>query len=120
MVFDKLKDSLMKSIENNSYKTKLTYKDKDGVEHEEEVYLKRGLGKLGDWHQAYLPVKDDGSNKWNIANAFFGGTRNLLKLLAYIAIFLFFTLAIKEAYSNYEVLRNLPCVQSCLNLIGYG
>jgi len=109
-MFEKLKASLMANIEKNSYKTKLTYKDREGVEHEEEVYLKRGLGIFGDWHQINLPVKTDGTNKWDIMNAWFGGKKNLIKLILYLAIFIFFMFAV----------RNLPCVQSCLQLINYG
>ena len=117
MVLDKLKETLMKKIEENSVKSELSYIDKEGVEQKETVYLKRGKGKLGDWHQAYLPVKED-TKKWDIPNALFGGKRNLIKLLFYLGIVALFFLSYNEIASQLEALRNLPCVQVCINGLG--
>jgi len=113
-MFDKLKETLIKRIEENSVKSEMKYIDREGIEHTEIVYMKRGKGKLGDWHQAYLPVKDDESNKWNIPNALFGGKRNLLKLLFYLGIVALFFLAYWEISSQYTALRSLDCVKNCI------
>ena len=98
MVFDKLKENLIKRIEENSIKSDLVYTDNEGIEHTETVYLKRGKGRFGDWHQVYLPV-DEETKKWNIPNALFGGKRNLIKLLFYlgvVALFLLISFQIKS------------------------
>jgi len=115
-MLEKFKETLIKRIEQNSVKSELKYKDRDGVEHTEVVYLKRGKGKHSEWHQCYLPINEE-TKKWHIPNALFGGTRNLIRLLIYLGIFAFFMYAIKEAYVNYETIMNLPCVQNCLNKV---
>jgi hypothetical protein len=112
-MFDKLKATLISRIEKNSVKSTLSYTDKEGNIQTELVYLKRGKGKLGDWHQCYLPV-DEATNKWILPNALFGGTKNLIKLLVYLGIMATFFLAYNEIASPYEWIRNLPCVENCI------
>jgi hypothetical protein len=112
-MLDKLKTTLMNRIEKNSVKSELSYVDKEGNTQTELVYLKRGKGKLGDWHQAYLPV-DEVTKKWNLPNAIFGGKKNLIKLLFYLGVIATFFLAYNEIASQYEWLRNLPCVENCI------
>jgi len=116
-MFEKLKQNLMKRIEQNSVVQDLTYTDRDGTEYTEKVYLKRGKGKLGDWHQVYLPIKDDGTNRWHISNALFGGRRNLIRLIFYLLLAGIVFLAFKEVSSNYQVLMNNPCVLNCVNKV---
>ena len=112
-MFEKLKQTLIKRIETNSVKQELTYVDRYGEKHTELVYLKHGRGKNSSWHECFLPV-DEVTNRWNIANVLFGGKRNLIKLIIYLSIIAIFFLAYHEIASQYEWLRNLPCVENCI------
>ena len=114
VVFDKLKETLMKRIQQNSIKSELTYIDKEGIEHTETVYLKHGKSKWDNWHSVELPI-DEETKKWKVANALFGGKRNLIKLIFYLVIVALFFLSYKEIASQYEVLSNLDCVKICLS-----
>jgi len=119
MVFDKLKETLMNRIQQNSIKSELTYTDNKGIEHTETVYLKHGKSKFDTWHSVELPI-DEETKKWNIANALFGGKRNLIKLLFYLAIVALFFLSSKEIASQYTALSNLDCVKVCLKNLNLG
>lgn len=112
-MFEKLKQSLLKKIEENSVKSEMSWTDREGEEHTEIVYLKRGKGRFGNWHQAYLPIKEE-TNKWDLRNAIFGGKRNLLILIIYLLIIALFFLAYFEISGQYTYLRNLSCVQNCI------
>jgi hypothetical protein len=111
-MFEKFKEELMNKIERNSIKSELSWVDKEGNTHTEIAYLKRGRGLVGDWHRIYLPVKEDG--KWDIPNLLFGGRKNFIRLLFWVAFATLLFLAYKEQATNYMNLRNLPCVTSCL------
>lgn len=83
------KEKLQKKIEKNTVKSELSWTDGSGDVHTEEVLLKRSrLPLIGDWGRIYPPIEErgDGSLKVNWANFFFGGKKNLIKLIIIFAI----------------------------------
>ena len=110
-MLEKFKANLQKKIEENAIKSELTWKDKEG-EHTDIVYLKRSKLPLGDWGRIYPPVDENG--KINKINLIFGGKKNFIKLLIYFIIIALFFLAYGEIAHQYSVLRNMSCVQTCI------
>ncbi len=92
-MLDKFRKKVQERIEKNAVKIpNLTYRDSKGKEHTEDIVLKRsGIPLIGDWARIY-PVEDEnGKPLW--ANIFFGGKKNLIKLLAIMGIlFLLYTM----------------------------
>lgn len=112
--FVRFKEDLMKRIEKNSFKQELTWTDKEGNTFSDLVYLKKSrIPIIGDWTRIYLPVNPE-TMKLNKMNFFFGGKGNLIKLLIYLGIVAVFFLAYWEISSQYNYLRNLPCVINCI------
>jgi len=70
---------------------------------------------LGDWGRIYPPLDEEGNINW--INLLFGGKKNLVKLLMVIAIVGMVLYQFYIAFNYIEYLRNLPCVQSCLESI---
>ena len=115
-MLETFKQNLQEKIENNTYKSKMTWTDKGGNSHTEEVLLKRSrLPIFGDWARIYPPIDEHGNI--NKINLLFGGKKNLIKLVCVVAIVGLFMLGYYEAYSNYYTIINNMCVQNCMNLI---
>lgn len=111
-----LKNSLNNRIERNAIKSELTWTDKKGKVHTEQVYLKRSkLPLIGDWARIYPPVNEDGT--WNIPNALFGGWKNLTKLLLVLGLLSLLYFGISDILTQCSALQNMPCVQSCINQV---
>lgn len=123
-MFEKIKKRIQERIEKNAVKSELTWfstefrKDENnkwirdernrrvkfGVPHTEMVLLKRSkLPILGDWARIYPILNEDGS--WNIINTFFGGRRNLIKLIVILSIVGFVLLSFKDFFTGYEALK---------------
>lgn len=106
-MFEKIKEKWQKRIEENAFKSVLTYTDRKGVEHTEEVYFKRSqpffFEGFGDWGRIYPPIDENG--KINYPNLIFGGWRNLIKLAVIMSIFGFIALQWKENFSTIEMLK---------------
>lgn len=112
MVFEKLKLSLMKKLEENSVKSEMEWKDVKGESHKETVYMKRSrLPLVGDWTRIYPPVNENG--KWNKINLIFGGRTNFIKFLMFLFIVILFFVAYKEIALQYSNLANNLCVKGC-------
>jgi len=115
-MFEKLKKRLQEKIEKNAVKSELTWIDSFGNVHIDKVLLKRSqMWLVGDWERIYPPINEDGT--WNITNLLFGGKKNLIKLVVYVILVGIVLLAFYEIFHYVEVLRSLPCFQSCLNPI---
>lgn len=115
-MLEKFKDNLQRRIENNTYKSELSYEDNDGNIHTEIVLLKKSkMPIFGDWARIYPPIDENRKILW--FNLIFGGKRNFIKLIGIIIIISLFFLGYYEAYSNYNALINNDCVQTCLNII---
>lgn len=112
-MFEKFKARLLEKIEKNAIKSELSWIDKEGNEHIDIVYLKRSKLPLGDWGRIYPPIDENG--KTNRINLIFGGKRNLIKLLVILGLVALFFLAYYEIASQYTYMRNLPCVQVCID-----
>lgn len=109
------KEKLQQKIEQNAIKSNLTWTDKKGYKHQEEVLLKRSRAVLGDWNRIYPPIDEEGNIKW--INLIFGGYKNLIKLIAITAIVGMVLYQFKANFEYIQYLKNIPCVQSCLQNI---
>lgn len=110
-----IKEKLQERIEKNAVKSEMSWTDKKGKTHTEEVYLKRSrMPLIGDWARIYPPVDENGN--WNWINLIFGGKKNFIKLLAIFAIVLMVLFAFNEVFSSFELFKNQPCVQSCIEM----
>jgi len=108
---NKLKQALEERISKNLIKKDLTYKDKKGNFHTEEVYLKKSLAPLGDWQRIYPPVKN---GKINWVNLLFGGRNNLIKTLLILGII---GMVMLQLYENYNFIGILSeCCNRCNNI----
>jgi hypothetical protein len=104
-MFENLKSWMLARIERDCVKSELGGR---------VVYLKKSRMPLvgGEWKEVNLPVNENGS--WNIPNLIFGGKRNLVILIFFLVIAGFVFLQFKQNFDYIEELRNLPCVQTCL------
>ncbi len=108
-MFKKIAKEIQEKIESGAIKSNL---------NGEIVYLKKSRTPLiGDWARIYPPINEDGSMNW--FNFIFGGKKNLVKLIIYLILVGMALFAFKEVFNSYELLRDLPCVQNCLNMGGY-
>ena len=100
-------------IEKNAVKVSLSWTDSDGVVHHEDAVFKRSqMPLIGDWGRIYPPIDENG--RINVVNAFFGGYKNLLRLILVLGIVGVTYVAFMDVFSSYEALRSLPCVQMCV------
>lgn len=112
------KKKIQRKIEENTVKSTLTWKDKNG-EHEEVVLLKRSkLPLVGDWARIYPILNEDGS--WNYVNLLFGGKKNLIKLILILGVLLVLFLGINDILSGCRTIVETPCVQDCIKTINLG
>jgi len=110
------KEKLKERIEKNAIKSQLTWTDKKGIVHTENVILKRSrLPIIGDWARIYPPVNENDKINW--ANTIFGGRKNLIKLLITFGVLIIIGLGYWEQVKNVEVLLNNPCINLCINPI---
>lgn len=115
-MFENLKKNFQKKIEENSVKSEMEWEDKEGNRHSEIVYMKRSnMPFIGDWVRIYPPVNEDSS--WNVPNAFFGGRKNLIKLLLILGVVALFILAWLEARAGCNNLLENQCIKNCLSSI---
>lgn len=107
-MFEKIKERWQRRIEKNAIESTLTYVDKKGIEHTETVFLKRSLLPLGDWTRIYPPLKEEnGQRKIIWSNLIFGGWRNFVKTIFFLAIIGFFLLQFKENFALIEYYKGL-------------
>ena len=107
------KDRLQERIEKNSVKSEMSWTDKNGNIYTEEVIMKKSsMPLVGDWNRIYPPIDENGSINW--INTIFGGRKNLIKLIIIFTIILMVFLAFREVSLAYENLKNMPCVQNCI------
>lgn len=104
-MFKNIKKNWQKKIEKNAFKSHLTYVDRKGKEHTEEVYFKRSLMPLGDWQRIYPPIGEDGKLNWT--NLLFGGKKNLIKTLIILGIVLMILFQMYENFKYTEELRTI-------------
>ena len=106
-MFEKLKKRMQERLEKNGVKIpNISYTDKNGVVHTEDIILVRSkLPLIGDWARAYTPVNED--NSWNIPNVIFGGRRNLVKFVIVMAIVGMILFAFYNVFTQYETLVEL-------------
>jgi len=109
-MFEKIKEKWQRKIEKNAFKSILSYKDRQGKVHTEEVFLKRSqppfIEGFGDWGRIYPPITEDG--KLNLLNFLVGGWRNAIKLAFILLIIGMVLFQFKENFNMIESLR-----QSC-------
>ena len=109
------KEKLQEKIEKNSVKSTLSWTDKSGNFHTEDVLLKRSrIPLVGDWGRIYPPINENGSMNW--MNFLFGGYKNLVKLLLFGAIIAMVLFAFSEIFHSIELFKSQPCVQGCIEL----
>jgi hypothetical protein len=100
-----LKKKFLDRIEKHSVKSTL-----EG----ETVYLKKSsIPLIGDWSRIYPAVNEDGS--WNITNLIFGGRRNFIKLLLFLALIGLVILGFYEIISSFNATMSQPCIKSCID-----
>ena len=115
-MLNSFKQKIQDRIENNTYKSELTWEDKQGNRYTEEVLLKRSrIPVVGDWARIYPPVNEKGNINW--INLIFGGKKNFIKLLLVLGIIALFIFGYIEAYTNYNQVINNTCVQNCLGML---
>jgi hypothetical protein len=115
-MLESFKQKIQDKIENNTYKSQLTWEDRDGNKITDEVLLKRSrLPIVGDWARIYPPLTETGRINW--INLIFGGKKNFIKIVLIVGIVVLFLLAIYESYNNYNIVINNTCVQNCLKLV---
>ena len=105
-MFEKLKQKLLDRIERDAVKSEFTYKPskRSDITITEVVYLKRSkLPLIGDWARIYPPLNEDGSPNW--ANIFFGGRKNLIKLIFVGSIIAMTLLGFYEIFSYIEAIK---------------
>jgi hypothetical protein len=102
---DKIKPALQKRIEKNAIKIpNVTWINKKGVEHTEDIIFKRsGLPLIGDWGRIYPPLDEEG--RINKINAIFGGKKNFIRLVIILLLVAVVFLGFKEVFGNYEALK---------------
>lgn len=102
---DKIRRGLQQRIEENSVVIpNLTYGDRKGKEHTEDIVVKRSLIPLvGDWARIYPPVDEYGKPNW--VNIIFGGKKNLIKLVIMLFIITMMLLAFFDIFTQYEILK---------------
>ena len=109
-MFERLKRQLLERVQKNCVEIPdVTYVDKNGVTHTETILLKRSdLPLVGDWVRVYPPVeeKEDGTLKFNLINLFFGGKKNLIRLIILMGIGAMVLFAFKELFNQYEALAS--------------
>lgn len=114
-MLDNFKAKIQERIENNTYKSELSWNDKEGNQVTEEVLLKRSkIPVIGDWGRIYPPITEKGNIHW--INFIFGGWKNFIKLCFILFIIALFILGYVESYNNYNTLINNTCIQNCLNI----
>jgi len=113
-MFEELKKNLQKKIEEDAVKSNL---------QGEIVYLKKGsalsfLPIVGNWFrewgQIHPVIMENGNINW--INFFFGGWKNFIKLLIILGLVGMALLGYYQVFHSYEVFRNQPCVQTCIEL----
>ena len=82
--------------------------------NEETVYLKKVGIFFKDWQRVYPPVNED--NTWNLSNLFFGGYRNLIKLLTILLILAFAFYGIYQMIHQMQVNTDRLCQHYVLTL----
>ena len=102
-----------KKIEKNAFQSTLKYVDRNGVEHTEEVFFKRSLLPLGDWGRIYPPIKPNG--KINYINLWFGGWKNLIKLLGILAVVVMALLYINDLHNVIEACKAADLLKISIN-----
>lgn len=103
-MFESFKKWMQDRIEKNAVKIpNITWEDKKGEMHTEDIILKRSrLPLIGDWERINPAVNEDGS--WNKINLIFGGRKNLIKLLlimAFLTMLYFWVTGILGAGAEY-------------------
>lgn len=79
------KKRVLSKFSKEVQKSDLTWTDKNGEEHSEEVLFKKSkMPLIGDWGRVYPPINEDGTTNWG--NLLFGGTKNLIKLVIIMTI----------------------------------
>jgi hypothetical protein len=115
-MFEQLKLRIQERVERNTYKSQLSWEDKQGNQYTDEVLLKRSrIPVIGDWGRIYPPITEKGNIHW--VNLIFGGWKNLFKLAFILGIIALFIFGYIEAYQNYNALINDTCVKTCINII---
>ena len=102
---EKIIESLEKRIEKNAIKVpNVIWIDGSGNTHTEDIVIKRSrLPLIGDWARVYPAINENGKVNW--VNTIFGGRKNFIRLLILLGIIGLFFLAMREAFSNYNTLK---------------
>jgi len=105
-MLENIKRKWQKRIEKNAFKSTLTYTDPKGKQKTEKVYFKRSqfpfFEWFGDWGRIYPPINEDESV--NRMNLWFGGWRNLIKLLLLLGLI---ALVLFQFYTDFTVIEHL-------------
>jgi hypothetical protein len=99
-MLEDFKAKLKKRVEKKAIKLSI-----DG----ETIYLKKGgilswipFNCFSEWGRIYMPINEDGS--WNLPNLFFGGWKNLIKL---ILVLLLAAMILSQFYSDFQIISKL-------------
>ena len=111
-----IKENWQKKIEKNAFKSTLSYTDKKGAVHTENVIFKRSTAPLGDWTRIYPPIDENG--RINKINLWFGGWRNLVKTLLIMILVLLVLMQFKENFATIDYWKNLA--EICNNTLNIG
>jgi hypothetical protein len=106
-MLENFKRKIQERIERNGVKIpNVTYTDKKGIEHTEDIVLKRSnLPLIGDWSRIYPPIDEEGKIKW--INLIIGGKKNLIKLIVVLGIVAMILFAFYEIFYQYEALKEI-------------
>ena len=109
------KENLQRRIEKNAVKSQMSWTDKKGYTHTEEVIFKRSrIPVLGDWQRVYPPINEDGKINW--INLIFGGKKNFIKLILIAGLIFMVFFAFKEVFNSFEAFRSQECVKNCIEM----
>lgn len=117
-MFENFIKKLQERIEKNAVKIpNISWTEKDGTVHTEDIILKRSrLPLVGDWGRIHPPLDEDGKPIW--LNIFFGGRKNFITLILILAIAGMVLMSYYEFFSQYNSLRTLcePFLNQTINV----
>jgi hypothetical protein len=111
-MLENFKRKIQDRIERNAVESTLVWRDKNGMQHSEDVILKKSkIPVIGDWSRIYPVTYEnaDGEVKVHWINLIFGGRKNFIKVLIILAIVFMVLWQFSENFAYIEALKAQPC-----------